>query len=456
LDADGYQYFEDRFDDDGVEFVDGATVPEGMLPVTYAGDEIIDGVNYGRLVLCRWPTHLILGVYAGGKRLANNHPDLRHPDHPSWSFPDRFVTISGLDLTIIYARQGSAILAAHLDGTALIQVNACTTEDVGDGTGSTIVVAPRLVQHMVVELIRNDHLTGLWAGVPTFPDGTPEVRTSSYRNAETMEIARVGGTGYTARIAIVEPTTVRQFFENVVQSFGLHHGINRHGQVLCGHYDDGVDTTVGYPHFQDVREVTGSIEVDPRTSELENRIPYEWDFRPVSNSLFVVNQFIPPKTEGSAAITANRGIVNLGPVRSLPYAADVVTVNDVMQRLILLGNYVKNYVGIPTSIIGQSQDLFQIVRLTDEEGIGSEGYVEHFILILEHETDPPDPSGNVPLTTRLRGLDITALADAAFTWGPDSLTDWDAMTEDERGTYGAYAAEDDTIPTDNSPAKEWR
>ena len=56
----------------------------------------------------------------------------------------------------------------------------------------------------------------------------------------------------------------------------------------------------------------------------------------------------------------------------------------------------------------------------------------------------------------LRGLDITALLDTAWAWGPDTITTWDTMTADERGTWGAWAADDDTIPTDGADAREWR
>jgi hypothetical protein len=453
LDADGYQYFEDRFDDLGVEFVDGATVPSGMLPVTYAGDETIDGVVYGRLVLSRWPCHLIIGVYAGGKRLADNHPDLLHQDHPAWPFAEPFRTVGGLDLTIIYARQGSAVLLSHLDGTAPVQVNACTTEDVGDGSGSTITQAARLVQHFLTELVFNDHHTGLWAGIPLFADGVAMIRTSSYASAETMQIARVGGTGYTGRIAIIEPTTLRTFIERVVHSFGLHHGINRHGQVVCGHYDDAIDTTLGYPHFRDVREIVGRINVVPRTNELENYIPYVDDFRPVTND-FKIKSYVSDAT----AIAANRDRTSKGSERTLAYSANVVTSADVMQRALLIGRYVQQWVEVPTSIVGQrgTCDLFSVIRVTDAEGLGADGYQEAFILILEHETQPPDPGSNRPILTVLKGLNITALADAACVWGPDTLTDWDSMSDEERGIYGAYAADDDTIPSDNSPAKEWR
>ena len=55
-------------------------------------------------------------------------------------------------------------------------------------------------------------------------------------------------------IALDNSITLREYIENVVQSFGLHHGINRHGQVVCGHYDDSVDTTASYPHYKDLPE----------------------------------------------------------------------------------------------------------------------------------------------------------------------------------------------------------
>lgn len=453
IDADGYVYYTYNWGADGEE-VDGFEQPRGMLPVWDTGDVAFDGGTYGQLVIGRYPMHLILGVYAGEARVSDSHPDVRHPDHPSWPGPDRFIAIDGWDTTILYVRVGSSLLTEHRDGTAIIRVNACATEDIGDGYGSTITQAGRVVQHVVTELVFNDHQSGTWAGIPLYADGVPIVRSSAFLAAETMQVARVGGTGYTARIALVEPTTLRTLIQNIVQSFGLHLGINQHGQVVCGHYDDSVDTTVGYPHYKDIREIVGNIRVEPRTRELENRIPHQWDYRPETRAYNVINQVAVNET----SIADYLGKPRTGQLRSLPYAADQLTVDDVMQRLLLLGAYVREWAEVPVSIVGfdNDVDLFKIIAVTDEEGTGLTGYQEEFILVLEIEVIPPDPAQDRPVIIVLKGLNITPLADAAWVWGPDSITTWDTMTADEKGTYGAWATDGDVIPSANDPAKEWR
>jgi hypothetical protein len=453
IDDDGFAYYVYNWDLAG-EAMDSIPAPRGLIPVWDTGDVSFGGGTYAQLVISRYPMHKILSVFAGETRLADNHADLRHPDHPSWPLVERFVTIGGWDTTILYVRVGSAVLTAHRDGTAEIRVNACTTEDIGNGRGSTITNAARVSQHIMQELALNDHQTGVWAGIPLFADGVPIINSLSFVNAELMQIQRIGGAGYTARVAIDKPTTLRVVIQNIVQSFGLHMGINQHGQIVAGHYDDSVDPTADYPHYTDIREIVGNIRIDPRTRELENEIPYQWDYRPETGNYDKVNLV----ARNEASVTDHRGKTLKGQQRSLPYAADLTTVQDVITRLLLLGAYVREWIEVPVSIVGFDNriDLFRIIAVTDEEGTGSSGYVEEFILILEIEVIPPDPAADRPVTLILKGLNITALADAAWVWGPDSIVSWDTMTAEEKGTYGAWADDVNKIPTLLDPAKEWR
>ena len=162
------------------------------------------------------------------------------------------------------------------------------------------------------------------------------------------------------------------------------------------------------------------------------------------------------KVEDAAAVALNRGKVRQGPDRTLAYTADLTTIEDVMSRSLMLGRTVRQWLDVPVSIVGLNVDLFDVVRITDEGGIGPTGYHDAFLLVLEHEVKPADLRSDKPLTVQLRGLDITALLDTAWAWGPESITLWDTMTPDERGTWGAWATDTNTIPSDNSDAREWR
>lgn len=451
LDSDGYVYLDDDWLDTGVTFVAGLPAPQGMLPVVDTGDVMFDGRLCGQLVLCRWPVHQVISVYAGETRLSDSHPDVRHPDHPSWSEPNRFVSIAGWDTTVIYVRVGSSLLTKHRDRTALIQVNACTTEHLGNGLGATISNAARIDQHLFTELVFNDHKAGLWAGIPLYADGVPILRSSSWLNAETQQIARVGGEGYTGRVALIEPTTLRTLIEGAVQSWGLHRGINRHGQVVVGHYDDAIDTTATYEAFTDVRRIVGHIRVDPRTRELENSLPYAWDFRPVLNAFDVTDAVL----EDATSIAAYLGKPKRGQSRTLPYAGDAITVADVMQRALLLGKYVREWGDVPVAIDALGVDLFSVIEVTDEEGTGAEGYQGEFLLVLEVEDIPPDPSQDRPLTRVLRGLNVTPLFEGAGVLGPDDLPTFLSASEVQQAKY-VYASDDDGLMSDGSLAKRVR
>jgi hypothetical protein len=444
----GYVYFDDDQLATSGEKIDTLPVPHGLLPIIDIGDEVIGGATWGKFCLARWAWHKVVGVYAGGARLSNTHADVRHPSRTDWPFPAKTRPLGDCDCTVIYLK--GATLAAHRAGTAVVLVNGCTTEDVGDGTGSTITHAPRGAQHLITELVLNDHVHGPWTGIPQFGDGVAMVRSSAYQHAEAVEVARVGGTGYTMRLALDKPTPLRELLQGFVQSFGLHHGINRHGQIVCGHYDDAVDAAGLYPHMTDAREIVGDLTIAPRTSELETTIPYKHTYQPVDQSFAVTDLTV----ESPEAIARNRGKAKVGPERVLAYTADLTTITDVMARALQLGQSVRQWIEIPVGIVGLGVDVFDVVRVTDEAGLGPSGYLEAFVLVLEHEVRPP--TGEAPLTVMLRGLDITPLLDAAWSWGPDSISTWDTMSADERGTYGAWASDTDTIPSDLSAAREWR
>src|SRR5690606_18504085 len=83
VDENGHQFFVDDFRGTGSRpSPDGAPVPQGMLPGTFVGYESINGTRYGVIVYARWPFHRWISVYSGTTRLAENHPDILHPDHP--------------------------------------------------------------------------------------------------------------------------------------------------------------------------------------------------------------------------------------------------------------------------------------------------------------------------------------------------------------------------------------
>lgn len=459
IDSDGYHYILDHFDGTGREtLTEGMPAPQGILPVWDTGDVMFDGMLMGRLVMARWAWHRVISVYAGETRLADNHPDLRHADHPSWPQASRVVTLDDVDCMVLFVRVGSTILANHREGTAEIRVNACTTEDVGDGTGSTIAQSARAMRHLWERLVIQDHLSGSWIASPTFPDGTSMVRGSDFANAELMQIARVGGAGYPARIALIAPTSLGQFIQDGVQSYGLHHGIGWHGQIRCGHYDDAVDTTQGYPHFTHVRAIKGHLTIRPLTEDYENAIPSQWDFRPTTSEYAVKRTVPKDMVRDDAAIARNFGKRRVGPLRSLPYCANEQTYTDVMQRNLLLGRFVNEWIEVPTDItLGLTVDLFSIILVSDPEGTGANGYQETFVLVLEHEVVIGDPAQQRPTMVLLKGLNITKLIDAAWVWAPDDAPDtWDDLTDEQKGQYAGWADDDDEIPSTDDPAKEWR
>ena len=276
IDSDGLAYFDDTWVSG--EAITALPAPQGLVPIVDCGDVTLatgdaatDG-PWGLFCIARWAWHAILGVHAGGVPIPFTDGDVLHADSPAWPFAARTRPLGDCACTVLYLR--GARLAAHRDGAAVVRVNGCTTEDYGDGYGSTITQAARGVQHLLTELVFNDHVGGLWAGIPTFDDGTAMIRSSSYAAAELTQIARVGGTGYTIRLALDAPTTLRTLIQGIVQSFGLHHGINRHGQVVAGHYDDAIEADRIYPLVTDARAIVGDVTIDPRTHELETTIPY--------------------------------------------------------------------------------------------------------------------------------------------------------------------------------------
>lgn len=371
--------------------------------------------------------------------------------------------INGETMVLIYGLAGSAGPDAAAGLTTLsttpvavvadvipFAVNFCAIEDVGNATGSTITRAPRVVYHLLDQWGIQSYMTGAWAAPSASTDGIPWLNSFSFNALEAIEINRVGGEGYLARLYIDKPITIRELLSKLLINFDMRFGPNEHGQVIAKHLDDFFDLSTAAV-VTDVSLITEDTDIDRRLEELENKVIGDYGWRPAKNAFDTQGA----EVKDDVAITNNRNLPVVGDRRVLDYCADAATALDVMGRALTIGKYPPRYVDITCNLPAITIKLGDIISVTDKHGIGVNGWQNQALWVLGIQTMLNDLVA--PVQIKLMCLDVKPFfAEVGVMGDGGVLNNWATDTAAQKTQY-LYMCDGTTgLFADGSPGKGMR
>lgn len=442
----------------------------GKYAPVYAGESTVSGSLYHTWVVAGHAITDIEELYVDGVRvgITTDEGPFRVPGYAKYIAlvgSATYITgASGGRLTVLYGLKGNTLAdqAAGLlpsavppptDGSQIpprLAMNLCGVEDVGDGTGSTITRAPRVVFHLLDQFAIQDYTTGLWAAPSTSDDGIPWLNSATFNAMEAIEIARIGGEGYEAAIVLDEPITIRELLGRLLTSFDMRFGPNEHGQVIAKHLNDFFDLSTAAV-ITDVQEIIDETSIDRRIEEVENRVRGDCGYRPATKTFDVEGR----EFEDAVAIANNRGKAVVGDRRQLYYTANQATADDVLGRALTIGKYPPRYVDIVCTLHAIRVKLGDIISVTDVDGIGATGWSGRALWVLGIQTLLNDLTG--PIQVRLSCLDVNTFFQEVGVMGDGTvLNNWATDTAAQKAQY-LYMCDGTTgLFADGSPGKGMR
>jgi hypothetical protein len=349
-------------------------------------------------------------------------------------------------VTSIYLPTGSVPSEAHKNGRLTMAANVC---GVKGANGSLITDLFKQYQYIFEHLIlpEQESLTGAYVGSPQWADGRYMVHSTSFTQAQTYSIARIGGTGYQGGFVLGGPAqgavTLRDLLKRMSNSgdcwFTWSHG----GQVKCVLLDDasalGSVTNFREPH--QLRELpTPEFDDD----EVENPVLYAYDWDDDKNKFRVAQESV---TDDLAADRMGRPRPSPSPIQ-MRCVREEATAQDVAQRRLLRRKYPPAYYPVVLPIDGVDVEPGDLITITSQEGVGS-GSDERPLFVRDWSFDPKSKR------TTLYCRDLTDILGAVARWADATTPAYASASTTERETY-AFWADDDGIVTTNVDGKEWR
>lgn len=418
---------------------------KGVVAPLYVGVRAIDGVEYHEWILCGHAIQHIEEIYVN--ELAQNiqTDDAVAGSGGPWLIPgydaftdafgaDTYRVINGHTYTLLYGLVGSRgpDTAAGIftetsengnvtidEDVAPFSVSFCGLEDVGDGSGSTITLAPRIAFHLLDQWVLQNYETGTaWPASAESDDGVPWLNSASFDALEAIEARWVGGDGYEWAVYLDEPTTVRELLAELLQNSGIRFGQNQHGQIIAKHLNDATDlSTVRV--ITDVAEIVADTHLTRKVDELENKVVYDWKWRQATQVFEEEDAFVSDST----AIADNRNRIAVGDRRAFKFIRDETTAADVARRALLFGIYPPRYVDLVCTLHAIDVQLGDIISVTDVDGIGATGWTNRALWVLGIQTAINSLYPDQPPTITLSCVDVDRFMHSKVVFlAPGSMT----------------------------------
>lgn len=302
---------------------------------------------------------------------------------PNWPFPDTYVDLTDATTGIVYRCTmvfgRGPISEAHKNGVVNLTVNLIGREHIGDGTGYPIIDAHAIEQHIIENEFIAHKTSGLWvtaATAPKFSDGTPIVRSSTFRDRQSFTATALGGRGLTFGFAYDDQKPVTEWVRLLMRDTETRTGTNGHGQIVKFGVDPDVDTST-WPRLDHVSDLFGPIR---RVSgeERENVVLGQCDWDPDAERFRAQSG----PTASTAAITKYKGRRRQGDSLDSLFLNDVEHLEWVLARRLERLAYGSTYVDITGGIGFLDSDVGDGILLTSDEGPGADGYEDHPFIIV--------------------------------------------------------------------------
>lgn len=396
-------FYYGQYSDDDKVLESPERKPQGIVPVIgpIRTELLSDGNEWDLYVVCRFAVKEISSWFAsnlneegaGTVRMeqGTEGEDFLIPGMSGWEdvigFNQNFLDETAPDgtvyrLTVIYCRGDRA--AAHNSGGPTIRVNLCGIESNGDGTGLVIDQAAEVAYHfwnyIVLSRVTNPS-GGAWPAVPIDVLGTPKVNRTSVETLNALHLVRVPTIGYEVAWAIRERRSIRAYWQEFQTGTQIRVGRDRH-QIVFSDLDDEADVAALFA-FDHSNMIDGSLRLDPGSDEIINKLSYESGPEAASGRF----------TNGPKIMTDTGSISDYGdtfeaPDVQLHPVRNAAVADDVISRKLLRFRNEPMYGTFETGIAGLDRSLGELVRVTNEEGLGLTGWTDHVVLITGIKTFP--------------------------------------------------------------------
>lgn len=474
--------------------VAGADSGIGQCPAIYVGDYVLgDARTYHKFLICGHAVLSIDGVYTDNGATgigtspasqvgdlsvtAGSGADWLVPGYDGWTDvfgdPTPYEDINGNRYTTIYGLVGNhqADVAAGFyptltPGSVALAVSVQGIEDEGDATGDLITDLLLQYRHCLQNWVFGNYASGPWLDTPYFDDdpAVPVMDDDSFDAASTLAQSRVPG-GYRGdfMIGYTGPGSnsgsflqLRDLLTRFNQSADVNCAFNRRAQFFVSMLDDTASAAATATNFSDLEDVFAA------TFNIQDDLPHQYNDVPFYHTEDFLGRLNGSGTGTSSAqsgwasplsgvldvsdaasITGN-GVTLIAPpilmymvrgqnVATDPdiYAQGTLTALDVARRFLVRHKDPPRYVTFKVGLPGVNVELGDIVTVTHFEGVGSSGWTDRPVRVVQHEVDPNDYS------VLLRCYDMQELLDTAFVLGDRSAlpATWTAATPTEQ----AYA-----------------
>lgn len=258
------------------EVTDAPHGNNGAIPLLYIGTEVISSATWGKLLVAGHAMSDITGWHSGGVLLdpATIGVDFLVPGYAGYPGGVKYRDIGGRRYSIIYAR--NAYLDNHINGTALLSCNGKGIEATGDGTGALIDDIALQYQHLLINFVFQNYLTGNWLSNPIWSPGFSsinKVNAATFTTVKNQHHARLPFPFYRGAIVLGPDgqIAVRDAIALLNLCCDCQSGFDPDNQY-CIFTDDAIATTADLTDQHDLLE--GPIPIQPDTSLLFNEFPF--------------------------------------------------------------------------------------------------------------------------------------------------------------------------------------
>ncbi len=372
------------YSDDFTWSVDPRRTPIGIAPVIHVGPaDQINGLGGGgeAFVIAG---HAIGGVQSVfGSNLDETAPGSVRLPLGTFTYYES-VDVTGIDGTVerFAMMTGSGpIVDDHINGRVPITMNLCGIEDNGDSSGDVITNLASQVQHFLTYFALQNYTTGTWGAVPTFPGGTPKVRTTSFNTIRTTHAARVGTGAYVGSFYIGQQKPTRQWLAELQVGSDIRLGINHHGQVVGATLDDQA-SLAGLTTFTTAHIEESLFDIDPQIDAIYNVLEYQCGLEAATG------RFAWP----AAKLTDDVSIDDHGERIAEPVTIMTTQIaayaQDIANRRLRYASQPVARVNWKVDLRGLALSLGQLVNLTHFAGVGATGWTTHTVWVTKITTDP--------------------------------------------------------------------
>lgn len=342
----------------------------GACPCYPVGSESIAGnPSWVRMLIASHACKEVETIYLDGVAVdgARYGVDILCPGKAGWPFGTVYRDIGGRRYTVVYIIGPDA--TSLVEGTIAMSADVKGIETVGDGSGTLVTAIYDQYLHWLTNFGLGDYQTGAWLSIPTWPDATPRIDSTSFSTAKTSIAGRVSGAGYVGGGIVGSNNDLRTFRDWLATwnaSCDARCGFNRLGQFIVV---SGEQQTAALDLTEQDDIVEGSFEVTPDPDSIRNVIPFSYQREYVADAWAVENE----RAVSTLSVTGYRRRRE-DQVRALWFVRDQATARDIATHFLHRKMHPARRVTLETGLHGLLAEIGATVTVTHADGPGTRAY----------------------------------------------------------------------------------